>query len=129
MRDRIVGELGAERYDAYGLTETYGPGTGTSCSHRGGILMRDGYVYFETVDPATLETVTDGTVGGLAITTLVREGAPLVRYRIHDLTRIATGACPCGSGYSRIDVIAGRTDETVKVRGVNMFPAPAPSIG
>lgn len=91
--------------------------------------MRDGYVYFETVDPATLETVTDGTVGGSAITTLVREGAPLVRYRIHDLTRIATGACPCGSGHSRIDVIAGRTDETVKVRGVNMFPAPAPSIG
>ena len=62
-------------------------------------------------------------MGELVITTLRKQGAPLIRYRTHDLTRIIPGECPCGSQYPRIDTIAGRTDDMVKVKGVNIFPS------
>ncbi|MEE3401022.1 MAG: phenylacetate--CoA ligase [Methanomethylophilus sp.] len=123
MRDRIADTLGLELYDVYGLTEIYGPGIGISCSYKNGIHMWDDYLYFEVIDPKTLKNVPDGTVGELVITTLRKEGAPLIRYRTHDLTRILTGPCPCGSRYPRIDIITGRTDDMIKVKGVNMFPA------
>ena len=64
-----------------------------------------------------------GEVGELVITTLRKEGAPLIRYRTHDLTRFIPGDCPCGSEYPRIDTILGRTDDMVKVKGVNIFPS------
>ena len=62
-------------------------------------------------------------IGEIVITTLHKEGAPLIRYRTHDLSRIIPGECPCGSKYPRIDVILGRTDDMVKVKGVNIFPS------
>ncbi len=123
MRQEIADDLGVEFYDIYGLTEIYGPGIGISCDYRNGIHMWDDYVYYEVIDPETGELVPDGTVGELVITTLRKEGAPLIRYRTHDLTRIVTGECPCGSRFPRIDIIVGRTDDMVKVKGVNMFPA------
>ena len=85
--------------------------------------MWDDYLYFEIIDPATGEVLPDGETGELVITTLRKEGAPLIRYRTHDLTRIVPGDCPCGSRFPRIDIIMGRTDDMVKVKGVNMFPA------
>ncbi|MCL2149298.1 MAG: phenylacetate--CoA ligase [Methanomassiliicoccaceae archaeon] len=123
MRQRIADDLGVELYDIYGLTEIYGPGIGISCSYENGIHMWDDYLYFEVVDPRTGEVLPDGQVGELVITTLLKEGAPLIRYRTHDLTRIMTGDCPCGARYPRIDIITGRTDDMVKVRGTNIFPA------
>ncbi len=123
MRQSIADDLGVEFYDIYGLTEIYGPGIGISCDYRNGIHMWDDYIYFEIIDPKTGRTVPDGTVGELVITTLRKEGAPLIRYRTHDLTRIIPGDCPCGSRFPRIDIIVGRTDDMVKVKGVNMFPA------
>ena len=123
MRNSIANDLGVEFYDIYGLTEIYGPGIGISCDYSHGIHMWDDYLYFEVIDPATGKTVPDGTVGELVITTLRKEGAPLIRYRTHDLTRIIPGDCPCGSRFPRIDIIMGRTDDMVKVKGVNMFPA------
>ncbi|MCQ2070707.1 MAG: phenylacetate--CoA ligase [archaeon] len=123
MRKRIANTLGVELYDIYGLTEIYGPGIGISCSYENGIHVWDDYLYFEIIDPVTGEVLPDGTVGELVITTLRKEGAPLIRYRTHDLTRIIPGNCPCGSHYPRIDIITGRTDDLVKVKGVNMFPA------
>jgi len=123
MRDRIARELGVELYDIYGLTEIYGPGIGISCSYQNGIHMWDDYLYFEIIDPKTLKVLPDGQEGELVVTTLCKEGAPLIRYRTHDLTRIITGECPCGSRFPRIDIITGRTDDMVKVKGVNMFPA------
>jgi Coenzyme F390 synthetase len=123
MRNRIADDLGVELYDIYGLTEIYGPGIGISCDYKNGIHMWDDYLYFEVIDPKTGKTVPDGQVGELVITTLLKEGAPLIRYRTHDLTRIITGECPCGSRYPRIDIITGRTDDMVKVKGVNIFPA------
>lgn len=123
MRDRIARELGVELYDIYGLTEIYGPGIGISCSYQNGIHMWDDYLYFEIIDPKTLKVLPDGQEGELVVTTLCKEGAPLIRYRTHDLTRIISGECPCGSRFPRIDIITGRTDDMVKVKGVNMFPA------
>ena len=83
----------------------------------------DDYIYFEIVNPKTGEVVPDGEIGELVITTLKKQGAPLIRYRTHDLTRVITGDCPCGSKYPRIDTILGRTDDMVKVKGVNIFPS------
>ena len=123
MRNRIANELGVKLYDIYGLTEIYGPGIGISCSYDNGIHIWDDYFYIEVVDPKTGKNVPDGTMGELVITTLRKEGAPLIRYRTHDLTRIRTGECPCGSMFPRVDIIGGRTDDMVKVKGVNMFPA------
>lgn len=123
MRKRIASELGVKLYDVYGLTEIYGPGIGMSCEHECGMHMWTDYIYFEIVNPKTGEAVPDGEIGELVITTLKKQGAPLIRYRTHDLTRVITGTCSCGSKFPRIDTILGRTDDMVKVKGVNIFPS------
>lgn len=122
MRSRIAKELGVELYDIYGLTEVYGPGIAINCKYNTGMHYFDDYLYFEIIDPKTGKNLPDGELGELVITTLKKEGAPLIRYRTHDLTRIVPGKCPCGREYPRIDVILGRTDDMVKVKGVNIFP-------
>jgi len=123
MRRRIAGELGVELYDIYGLTEVYGPGIGISCRYECGMHLWDDYLYFEIIDPKTGKNVPEGEIGELVITTLCKEGAPLVRYRTHDLTRFLPGRCPCGSPYPRIDTLIGRSDDMVKVKGVIIYPS------
>ena len=123
MRKRISEELGIELYDIYGLTEIYGPGIGISCKYDNGMHYWDDYIYIEILDPVTLEPVPDGEMGEIVITTLVKEGAPLIRYRTHDLSRIIPGDCPCGCKHPRLDVIMGRTDDMMKIKGVNVFPS------
>jgi len=123
MRERIHNELGIELFDIYGLTEIYGPGIGINCP--GGTAMHywDDFLYLEIIDPVTGKNVPDGEIGEIVITTLVKEGAPLIRYRTHDLSRIVPGKCKCGRCYPRIDVIMGRTDDMMKIKGVNVFPS------
>lgn len=123
MRYRIEHELGVEIFDIYGLTEVYGPGIGISCHEHAGMHIWQDYVYMEVVDPKTGEILPDGEIGELVLTTLRKEGAPLIRYRTHDLTRIIPGKCACGLDHPRIDTLVGRTDDMFKVKGVNMFPA------
>ena len=123
MRDRISGELGIELYDIYGLTEIYGPGIGISCKENCGMHYWNDYIYLEIIDPVTGENLPDGEVGEIVITTLVKQGAPLIRYRTHDLSRIIPGTCACGSKFPRIDIIMGRTDDMMKIKGVNVFPS------
>jgi phenylacetate-CoA ligase len=122
MRKRIHEELGIELYDIYGLTEIYGPGIGINCKYDTGMHIFDDYLYTEIIDPDTGKVLPDGEWGEIVITTLVKEGAPLIRYRTHDLSRIIPGECPCGRTYPRIDVIAGRSDDMMKIKGVNVFP-------
>ncbi len=122
-REYIANELGIELYDIYGLTEIYGPGIGVNCSLQTGMHCWDDYLYIEIIDPVTGENLPDGEEGEIVITTLVKEGAPLLRFRTHDLSRIIPGECPCGSRYPRLDVIKGRSDDMFKVHGVNMFPS------
>ena len=123
MRGRIKQELGITLYDIYGLTEVYGPGIGISCDAEDGIHYWDDYVYLEIIDPVTGKPVPDGEEGEIVLTTLVKEGAPLIRFRTHDLSRIIPGECGCGCKYPRIDIIKGRSDDMFKVHGVNMFPS------
>lgn len=123
MRKYIREELGIELYDIYGLTEIYGPGIGINCEKESGIHYWDDYIYIEIIDPKTGKPVPDGEEGEIVITTLVKEGAPLIRFRTHDISRIIPEKCSCGSSYPRIDMIRGRSDDMFKVRGVNMFPS------
>ncbi len=128
MRKRIANELGVQLFDVYGLTEVYGPGIAISCEHEAGMHYWDDYVYIEIIDPKTGKNLPDGELGEIVITTLKKEGAPLIRYRTHDLSRIIPGECKCGSKYPRIDTIMGRTDDMVKVKGVNIFPSQIDSL-
>lgn len=123
MRDKISSSLGIELYDIYGLTEIYGPGIGINCKYNCGMHYWDDYIYIEIIDPKTGENVPDGEIGEIVITTLVKEGAPLIRYRTHDISRIIPGECACGSKFPRIDTIQGRTDDMMKIKGVNVFPS------
>lgn len=122
MRKRIKEELGIQIYDVYGLTEIYGPGIGISCDFEAGMHYWDDYIYLEIIDPETGKNVPDGEFGEIVITTLVKEGAPLIRFRTHDISRIIPGECECGSAYPRIDTILGRSDDMMKIKGVNVYP-------
>ena len=123
MRNYIRENLGIELYDIYGLTEIYGPGIGMNCSEQSGMHYWDDYLYIEIIDPKTGKPVPDGEEGEIVITTLVKEGAPLIRFRTHDISRIIPGQCNCGRTYPRLDIIKGRSDDMFKVHGVNMFPS------
>ncbi|OFV71138.1 phenylacetate--CoA ligase [Acetobacterium wieringae] len=122
MRSRIAEELGIELFDIYGLTEIYGPGISIDCSEHDGLHYWSDYLYFEILDQETLKPVPEGEYGELVITTFRKEGAPLLRYRTHDITRFIPGPCACGSVFPRHDRIIGRTDDMVKVKGVNIYP-------
>ena len=122
MRNRIETELGIETFDIYGLTEIYGPGIALDCSYHEGMHYWSDHLLFEIIDPITGEKLPDGTLGELVITTLTKEGAPLIRYRTRDLTRIIPSSCPCGCPFPRIDRILGRSDDRIKVKAVNIYP-------
>lgn len=124
MRDRIHNILGIELYDIYGLTECYGPGIGINCDKSDkGMHIFDDYVYIEILDPKTGEPVPEGEIGEITLTTLVKEGAPLFRFRTHDLASFVTEKCPCGRSYPRISQILGRSDDMIKVKGNIIFPS------
>ena len=122
-RKYIADALGIELYDIYGLTEIYGPGIGINCADQVGMHIFDDYLYTEIIDPKTGEVLPDGEEGEIVITTLVKEGAPLIRFRTHDLSRFIPGECSCGRHYPRLDTIKGRSDDMFKVHGVNLFPS------
>ena len=122
MRSRIETELGIETFDIYGLTEIYGPGIALDCSSHDGMHYWSDHLLFEIIDPITGEQLPDGTLGELVITTLTKEGAPLIRYRTRDLTRIIPGLCECGCSFPRIDRILGRSDDRIKFKAVNIYP-------
>jgi len=123
MRRRIAGELGVKLYDIYGLTEIYGPGIGISCDCESGMHMWTDYLYYEIIDPKTGDILPEGETGELVITTLHKEGAPLIRYRTHDLTKTISGKCDCGLDYPQIGTLVGRSDDMVKVRGAIIYPS------
>jgi phenylacetate-CoA ligase len=123
MLDTMRECLGVEEiYDITGLTELYGPGTGLSCRANLGVHYWSDYYLLEILDPETLAPVAPGEVGEMVFTTLGKEGAPLIRYRSRDLTRLIEGECPCGCWLPRHDRILGRSDDVVIFRGVNIYP-------
>jgi phenylacetate-CoA ligase len=123
LRARIDRELSLTSYDILGMTETGGPGLGIDCATRAGIHVWEDHYHVEIVDPATGAVRPDGVEGELVVSTLTREGLPLVRYRTHDLTRVvARGRCDCGRTMLRLDRLRGRTDDMVIYKGVNFYP-------
>jgi phenylacetate-CoA ligase len=123
LRQRIEAEMGIRTFDLVGMTETGGPGLGVDCEAREGIHVWDDHYLPEVVDPATGAVRPDGEVGELVVTTLTREGLPLIRYRTHDLTRIRSHErCRCGRTGVRLDRLQGRTDDMVIYKGINFYP-------
>jgi phenylacetate-CoA ligase len=124
MRTRIMELMQLDHiFDIYGLTELYGPGTGLDCVHHDGIHYWADYFIFEILDPVTLQPVPVGQEGELVVTTLRKEGSPLIRYRTHDVTRLLDRDCPCGCGLPMHDRISGRTDDMFIYRAVNIYPS------
>jgi phenylacetate-CoA ligase len=111
-----------EVYDITGLTELYGPGIGLSCKYNNGVHYWADFYILEILDPVTLKPVGPGEIGEMVFTTLRKEGAPLIRYRSRDLTRMVSDECPCGCLLPRHDKILGRSDDMFIVRGVNVYP-------
>lgn len=124
LRKKVRELLGAEHiFDIPGLTEIYGPGTGLDCVHHQGIHYWPDYYILEILDPDTQQPVPEGEIGEMVYTTLRKEGAPMIRYRSRDLTRLIPGECPCGLPFPRHDQIMGRSDDMFIVRGVNVYPS------
>ncbi|MFA9497302.1 MAG: phenylacetate--CoA ligase family protein [Deltaproteobacteria bacterium] len=124
MRARIKELMGVDHvFDIYGLTELYGPGTGLDCHLHNGIHYWADHFIFEILDPVSLKPVSAGQQGELVVTTLRKEGSPLIRYRTYDVTRIMDGACPCGSSFPMHDRILGRTDDMFIYKAVNIYPS------
>jgi len=123
LRARIERELDIRTFDIIGMTESGGPGLGIDCAARAGVHVWEDHYYPEIVDPATGAVVPDGTEGELVISTLTREGLPLIRYRTHDLTRVVSrGRCDCGRTSLRLDRLRGRVDDMVIYKGINFYP-------
>ena len=123
LRARIERDLRIRTFDLIGMTESGGPGLGIDCAARAGIHVWEDHYHPEIVDPATGAVVPDGTEGELVISTLTREGLPLIRYRTHDLTRVVSRArCDCGRTSLRLDRLRGRVDDMVIYKGINFYP-------
>ncbi|MCX5829919.1 MAG: phenylacetate--CoA ligase [Deltaproteobacteria bacterium] len=122
MRQKIEDIYGFKAYNSYGLSEMNGPGVAFECPCQNGLHIWEDNFLVEILDPVTLQPLPDGEEGELVLTTLVREGMPIIRYRTKDLTRILPGDCPCGRTHRRIERIKGRTDDMLILKGVNIFP-------
>ncbi|PKN35374.1 MAG: phenylacetate--CoA ligase [Deltaproteobacteria bacterium HGW-Deltaproteobacteria-19] len=122
MRKRIEEFYGFRAFNSYGLSEMNGPGVAFECPEQNGMHIWEDNFIVEIIDPVTLQPVPDGREGELVMTTLLREGMPVLRYRTKDLTRILPGECPCGRTHRRIERITGRTDDMMILKGVNIFP-------
>ena len=121
-RRKIEELLGLKAYNSFGLSEMNGPGVAFECLEQNGMhVWEDAYIA-EILDPETLEPVAEGEVGELVMTTLCREGMPILRYRTRDLTRFLPGSCACGRQHVRMDRIKGRVDDMFIVKGVNIYP-------
>ena len=128
MRTQIERQLGIHAHDIYGLSEIMGPGVATDCQFHEGLHIHEDHFLPEIVDQNTLKPLRDGMTGELVISTLTKEGLPLIRYRTKDLTSLEHGPCECGRTTARIARFTGRTDDMLIIRGVNVFPSQVESV-
>jgi phenylacetate-CoA ligase len=103
---------GCRVFTHYGMTET-GFGGGVECDALDGYHLREGDLFFEVVDHETGKPCPEGVMGEVVVTTLTRQGMPLIRYRTGDISRIFPRPCPCGSVLRRMDRVRGRWDGAV----------------
>ncbi len=122
MRQTLEDKLGIDAHNIYGLSEIMGPGCAIDCSEHDGLHVWEDHFLCEIVDPQTGEPLPEGEQGELVITNLTKQGSPLIRYRTRDLTTLITEPCRCGRTHARISRFAGRSDDMLIIRGVNVFP-------
>lgn len=128
LRAKIEENLGLFATDNYGMSELMGPGVSGECHLRCGLHINEDHFLAEIVDPQTLEAKGEGETGELVVTTLTKECLPLLRYRTRDLTRIVKTPCECGRTTARMDKVMGRSDDMLKIKGVNVFPSQIESV-
>ena len=128
MRREIEKSLNIKAYDIYGLSEIAGPGVAYECCEQTGMHICEDYFYPEIVDPVTLEPLPDGEYGELVFTCIGKEALPLIRYRTRDISAITHEPCSCGRTLVKMSKPAGRTDDMLIIRGVNVFPSQIESV-
>ena len=128
MRNQVEKSWGLFATDNYGMSELVGPGVSGECEHRCGLHFCEDYFYPEIVNSDTLEALDEGETGEMLVTTLTKEGIPLLRYRTRDITRLNYDTCVCGRTGVRMDKVKGRSDDMLKIRGVNVFPSQIESV-
>ena len=124
-RSEIENRLYLTALDHYALSEAMGPGVAGECAARPltGMHLNEDPFLPEIIDPRSGAILPAGELGELVLTTITREATPLIRFRTGDLVRLANDPCPCGRTLARMSRIAGRCDEVVIVKGINIFPA------
>lgn len=129
MRAEIQEKLNIRALDIYGLSEIIGPGVSFECAEaQDGLHVNEDHFLPEIIDPDSGMHVADGELGELVITTLTKEGIPLLRYRTGDVTRLNTETCVCGRTTARMQRVSGRSDDMLIIRGVNVFPTQVESV-
>ncbi len=123
MRKEIETKLYLKALDIYGLTEIIGPGVANECMYQNGLHIFEDHFYPEIINPETGEVLPDGEKGELVLTTLTKEGTPIIRYRTRDITYLTHEPCKCGRTLVRMHRVLGRTDDMLIIRGVNVFPS------
>lgn len=128
MRQKIESQLGLKAFDIYGLSEIMGPSVSQECECQNGLhIWEDSYIP-EVINPETGEVLPDGEVGGLVITTINKEGIPLIRYKTGDICSLSAQPCDCGRTHTKMTKPIGRTDDMIIIRGVNIFPTQIESV-
>lgn len=128
MRQELEREFGAPAYDVYGLSEIIGPGVATDCRCQEGLHLHEDLFYPEVINPVTGEVLPEGQVGELVLTTLTKEGMPMLRYRTRDLTSLERRPCACGRTGITMTRVTGRSDDMLIIRGANVFPSQIESV-
>ncbi|MBR1554436.1 MAG: phenylacetate--CoA ligase [Oscillospiraceae bacterium] len=128
LRDKIEKGFGLFSTDNYGMSELMGPGVSGECEYRCGLHFAEDHFLPEVINSETGEVLPRGEKGELVVTTLTKEGIPLLRYRTKDITRIHYEKCRCGRTHARMEKVQGRSDDMLKIRGVNVFPSQIESV-
>ena len=123
LKNEIANIWGIDYIEVYGLSEIIGPGVASSCKHSHLLHVNEDHFYPEIIDPKTGEVLEDGERGELVVTTLTKQGLPIIRYRTGDITSITRVPCRCGRTLCRIESIVGRSDDMLVINGVNVFPS------
>ncbi|MBP7332916.1 MAG: phenylacetate--CoA ligase [Firmicutes bacterium] len=128
MRMQIESKMDITALDIYGLSEVMGPGVSMECMAKQGSHIAEDHFIAEVIDPDTGEALPYGEQGELVLTTIMKEGIPLLRYRTRDISTLHPEVCACGRTHMRMKRIAGRTDDMLIIRGVNVFPSQVESV-
>jgi phenylacetate-CoA ligase len=123
MRSEIEERLRITALDIYGLTEVIGPGVATECRHRRGLHLFEDHFIPEVINADTGETLPEGSVGELVLTSVTKQAFPVIRFRTRDIVSLSYEPCECGRTLARMERVTGRTDDMLIIRGVNVFPS------